>query len=161
MDIRETNSFFEKRIYFDCFSPYISGSETRGLGFRSYSKVVGWALSFFLGLAKEIQIEGKKFYINKKSYFKFLYRISDKTVYDQSDLKAICEKMNDLYRVCGKVGYKYFKMCLIEQTFNRTFSPITDFGVTHFDTYKSLMPNEFYTNKLNVLLQNPLLTKRE
>ena len=160
MELIERKYLFENRLYFDCFNDCIVDEKTKGIGIRSYGKVVGWALWFF-GVSKEICVDTKKFYINKKSYLKFLYRISEKSAYDQSDLKDTATKINDLYRVFKKVGYKKFKMALIETVFNRVYSPRSDFGAIHLKIFRNLIPDGFYKNKLNMMLQNPFMTKMD
>jgi hypothetical protein len=160
VELIERKYRFQNRLYFDCFADSIVGDKTRGIGFRSYGKVMGWVLWFF-GKSEEIHVDAKKFYINKKSYFKFLYRISEKSAYAQSDIKDTTMMMGDLYRTFNRIGYNKFKIVLIETIFSRVFSQKSDFGTIHLESYRNLIPDDFYRRKLNVMLQNPFMTKRD
>jgi len=105
-----THHFFENRLYIspvpesrikeNIYSE--TGDEYKGAGIRSYSKPIGFILSF-LSISSKITIGEKDFYINNKSFSKFIIRSNE--LGETNSIQEAAKKLHCLFVEHKKSGY--------------------------------------------------------
>jgi hypothetical protein len=98
----------EKRIKRSIFSK--NGSEYKGAGIKSYAKPIGYLLSL-VGVSSKLKIGNKIFYIDNKSFSKFIIRSSE--IGNVVPCKEVASRFHLLYEKHQKTGYDKNKLDLI------------------------------------------------
>lgn len=105
----QKEAIFENRFYRgigikkeDIFQDNV---EQKGMGVRSYGKLWGFFLNL-IGLAYKVTMDGKDFYLNKKSLAKLAVRRSELVKpFSEGPRGVVAKKMHELYLRHEQVGY--------------------------------------------------------
>lgn len=115
-----TYYLFENRLYISPFSESEikisiyseNGEEYKGASVRSYSKIVGFVLSL-LGISSKLNINDKMFYINNKSFSKFVIRSIK--LREVNSIKEAAKEFNNLFIEYNEKGYNEIQVNAINK----------------------------------------------